>query len=55
MGRKLDPVPGQPVLRCCSVNHSTFDFQGQKLTGPAKGPVTVFGTEIKNGNLVINL
>jgi cytochrome b6-f complex iron-sulfur subunit len=55
MGRKLDPVPGEPVLRCCSVSHSTFDYHGQKLTGPAKGPVTVYHSEVQEGGLVITV
>jgi len=54
-GRKLDPVPGKPVLRCCSVSHSTFDFQGNKLTGPANGPIQVYRTELENDSLVISL
>ncbi|MCA1962072.1 MAG: Rieske 2Fe-2S domain-containing protein [Desulfomonile sp.] len=48
MGRKLDPVPGKQVLRCCSVSHSTFDYNGGKLTGPAKKSVEVYPTELKD-------
>ena len=54
-GRKLDPVEGKPVLRCCSVNHSTFDFEGNKLTGPAKGPIQVYKSEVLNDELVIEV
>ena len=28
--RKLDPVPGESTLRCCSVNHSTYDYEGKR-------------------------
>lgn len=52
-GRKLDPVPGKPVLRCCSVSHSTFDYLGNNLSGPAKEPIRVYLTELKNGELAI--
>lgn len=55
MGRKLDPVPGKEVLRCCSVNHSTFDFEGNKLGGPASKPLTLLKSEIENGELIIRL
>jgi nitrite reductase/ring-hydroxylating ferredoxin subunit len=55
MGRKLDPEPDGQTLRCCSVNHSTFDYQGNKLTGPAKGPVRVYRHEEKEGNLIIDI
>ena len=52
-GRKLDPVPGKQILRCCSVNHSTFDYQGNNLSGPAKRPIKVYRTELNSGNLLI--
>jgi cytochrome b6-f complex iron-sulfur subunit len=53
MGRKLDPVQGKPELRCCSVSHSTFDFQGAKLSGPAKGPIQPYTSHVENDELVI--
>jgi cytochrome b6-f complex iron-sulfur subunit len=54
-GRKLDPVPGQEALRCCSVNHSRFDYKGNKLSGPAKGPIRTYDCELKDGELVITV
>jgi cytochrome b6-f complex iron-sulfur subunit len=53
MGRKLDPVQGKPVIRCCSVSHSTFDYQGAKLSGPAKGPIQPYASRVENDELVI--
>lgn len=55
MGRKLDPEPGGKTLRCCSVSHSMFDDRGNKLTGPAKGPVKVYPSREIDGKLVIDL
>jgi cytochrome b6-f complex iron-sulfur subunit len=55
MGRKLDAEPDGKTLRCCSVSHSTFDYQGNKLRGPAKGPIQVFNSQEVDGNLVISL
>jgi nitrite reductase/ring-hydroxylating ferredoxin subunit len=52
-GRRLDPLPGQPQIQCCSVNKSTFDYTGKKVSGPAKGPVTILPLEDKGGRLVI--
>ena len=51
-GRKLDPVKGKRELRCCSVNHSRFDYQGNKLSGPAKGSrrVTARNSAAGSGN-----
>lgn len=55
MGRKIDPVPGQEILRCCSVSHSVYDFQGKVLAGPAKEPLTVYPTTLDSGELVVAL
>ena len=53
--RKIDPVPGQRVLRCCSVNHSTFDYEGNRLKGPAKDALTSYAVELSDENLIITL
>jgi cytochrome b6-f complex iron-sulfur subunit len=53
--RKLDPVPGEQKLRCCSVNHSTFDHEGNKLSGPARKPLTVYQWKLEDGELVIDI
>jgi nitrite reductase/ring-hydroxylating ferredoxin subunit len=55
MRRRLDPVPGKPALRCCSVNHSTFDYTGQKLSGPGNNSLKTYRCEAKDGTLVIFL
>jgi len=54
-GRKLDPVEGRPELRCCSVGHSRFDYQGDKLSGPAKGPLTLYRVETQGEELIVTL
>lgn len=54
-GRKLDPVPGEPILRCCSVSHATFDLEGNVLSGPAKGPLKTYATREEGGELVVDL
>jgi nitrite reductase/ring-hydroxylating ferredoxin subunit len=54
-GRKLDPIAGREELRCCSVNHSRFDYQGNKLSGPAKGPLKKYGVEKRGEELVVTL
>lgn len=53
--RKLDPVPGQSILRCCSVNHSTFDYNGNRLSGPAKNPLTRHDVQISGGEIFITV
>ena len=54
-GRKLDPVPGEPVLRCCSIGHSTFDLEGNLLSGPAKEPLHRYEVAAGDGDIVISL
>ena len=53
--RKLDPVPGQQILRCCSVMHSTFNYKGEKLSGPATGNLTPYPAEMSGDDLIITL
>jgi cytochrome b6-f complex iron-sulfur subunit len=55
MGRKLDAAPDGQTLRCCSVNHSRFDHEGNKVSGPAKGPVKVYASQEDGGKLLITL
>jgi cytochrome b6-f complex iron-sulfur subunit len=54
-GRKLDPVPGNPVLRCCSVGHSTFDYDGNVIKGPANQPLTRYETELSGDDLLVHI
>jgi len=53
--RKLDLVPGEAKLRCCSINHSTYDLEGNRLSGPAKRPIACYTVEQSNGDLEITL
>jgi nitrite reductase/ring-hydroxylating ferredoxin subunit len=54
-GRRLDPVEGKPELRCCSVGHSVFDYEGIKLSGLAKDPLTTFPVEQQGEELIVTL
>lgn len=54
-GRKLDPVPGEAKLRCCSLFHSTYDLEGKNISGAAKRPLTRYVVEQSNGDLIITL
>jgi nitrite reductase/ring-hydroxylating ferredoxin subunit len=53
--RKLDPVPGQQVIRCCSVMHSTYDYEGNKLSGPATGNLIRYQAEVSGDDLMITV
>lgn len=54
-GRRLDPAKEGKILRCCSVNHSTFDLAGEKLSGPAKGGLKPLAVRHEKGELYITL
>lgn len=54
-GRKLDPVPGEAKLRCCSLFHSTYDLEGKNISGAAKMPITRYAVEQSDGDLIITL
>jgi cytochrome b6-f complex iron-sulfur subunit len=54
-GRKLDPVQGTRELRCCSIGHARFDYEGNKLSGPAKGPLKKYSVEKRGEELIVTL
>lgn len=54
-GRKLDPVAGEPILRCCSIGHSTFDYHGKRLSGSAVNDLTIYQVEQQEDSLIITL
>lgn len=55
MGRRLDPVPGTPTVQCCSLHKTTYAYDGQVLSGPAKEAVGTFETQMTDGELIITL
>ena len=54
-GRKLDPVEEKREIRCCSIGHARFDYEGNKLSGPAKGPVKKYSVEKRGEELIVTL
>jgi cytochrome b6-f complex iron-sulfur subunit len=55
LGRKVDPVPGESRLRCCSLGHSEYGYDGKVLSGPANEPLLKYAVEIQNGDIVVTL
>lgn len=53
MGRRIDPVNGHGAVQCCSLSKSTFNYTGEMISGPAKGPLTSFKVESEDGKLII--
>ncbi|MBW1783379.1 MAG: Rieske 2Fe-2S domain-containing protein [Deltaproteobacteria bacterium] len=54
-GRRLDPVPGTEHVQCCSIGRSTYNYSGNVLSGPAKGPIDTCAVHIEDGKLVIEV
>lgn len=53
--RRIDPVAGESLIRCCSVGKSTFDYEGQVVSGSAKEQLQVFPVKTDDGKLKILL
>ncbi len=49
--RRLDPAPGQNYVQCCSVLGSKFEHGGDRISGPARHPITIYETE-QEGNII---
>ena len=54
-GRRLDPLPGQAQVECCSVGKSRFDYAGERLSGSAKKAIKPLQVEEQEGKLIISL
>jgi nitrite reductase/ring-hydroxylating ferredoxin subunit len=53
--RRLDPVPGTGTVQCCSVNKSTYTYDGSKIYGPPTGPIKTFKVEVAGERLIVFL
>jgi nitrite reductase/ring-hydroxylating ferredoxin subunit len=53
--RRLDPVPRTGTVQCCSVNKSTYTYDGRKVYGPAPDPIGTFKVELDGDRLVVFL
>lgn len=53
--RRIDPVPGEDKIRCCSVGKSTFEYSGKLLSGSAKESLEPLAVESDGSKLVISV
>jgi nitrite reductase/ring-hydroxylating ferredoxin subunit len=53
--RRLDPVPGTDTVQCCSVNKSTYTYDGRKIHGPAPRPVTAYPVAVEDHQAIISI
>jgi nitrite reductase/ring-hydroxylating ferredoxin subunit len=54
-GRRLDPLPGEALVECCSVGKSRYDYAGERVSGSAKKAIKPLWVEAQEGKLVISL
>ncbi len=54
-GRRLDPVPGEEKVQCCSVGKTTYDYEGKIMAGSAKGPIKVYQVDLADGKLTVSI
>jgi nitrite reductase/ring-hydroxylating ferredoxin subunit len=53
--RRLDPIPGEQQVQCCSIGKSTFDYEGKVVSGTAKGNVRTYSVILEDGTLEITI
>ncbi len=54
-GRRIDPVPGEGILQCCSVNAAAYEYSGKKIEGPGEGQLKVLEVREENGKATVAL
>jgi nitrite reductase/ring-hydroxylating ferredoxin subunit len=55
MKRRVDPVPGEGILQCCSINAAVYDYSGKKVEGPGEGGLRALEIVQEGGKAVIRL
>jgi len=53
MGRRLDPLSDSSAIRCCSVSKSTFNKNGECISGPVQKALTPYEVTVKSDQLEI--
>ncbi len=53
--RRLDPIPGEKHLQCCSMGHTTYDYQGQVVAGDVEGSVTPYPVREEGDQAIIEI
>jgi nitrite reductase/ring-hydroxylating ferredoxin subunit len=53
--RRLDPVPGEDKIRCCSVGKSVFDSSGKNISGSASTPLQPLQVKEDAGKLIVSV
>jgi cytochrome b6-f complex iron-sulfur subunit len=54
-GFRVDPVPGEEKIRCCTLMQSTYDYAGKRLSGSARKDLDVLPVTGESGRLEIDV
>jgi nitrite reductase/ring-hydroxylating ferredoxin subunit len=54
-GFRIDPVPDEEKIRCCTLAQSTYDYAGSPISGPAKKKLDLLPLRAEEDRLVIEL
>ncbi|MEA1951334.1 MAG: Rieske 2Fe-2S domain-containing protein, partial [Planctomycetota bacterium] len=51
--RRLDHLPDEGKVKCCSVGQSIFDYEGKRISGSASEPIEPLRLDERDGKLTI--
>ena len=54
-GFRIDPVPTEQKIRCCTLMQSTYDYNGKFLKGTANKDLTVYEVSVEGEALQVML
>ena len=54
-GFRIDPVPGEEKIRCCTLMQSTYDYTGKRLSGTARKDLDLLNVAVSPDRLSIAL
>ncbi len=52
-GRRLDPMPNEPAVQCCSVGKTTCDYEGKVLAGSVNEPLVLYPCDLNGQTITI--
>jgi nitrite reductase/ring-hydroxylating ferredoxin subunit len=54
-GRRIDPLPGEDKVECCSVGKTTWDYQGALISGSGKKDLARFDVQREGDKVTVRL
>lgn len=54
-GFRIDPVPGEPKMRCCTLGQSTFDYEGRSQSERLEHSLTTYPVTRDGSTLRVDL